>query len=74
MTVDLFVWKLPTAHEPVLAGSLLEEHLQGPSRFEPSPQLVRFAEEMLGPSRTARMAGRRPPRKDGPLRSSDRTG
>jgi hypothetical protein len=48
MTIDLFVWKAPMAHDPVLAGILLQDHLDGASRFEPSPDLERFTDELTG--------------------------
>ena len=46
MTIDLHVWKAPMAHEPGLAGVLLADHLEGASRFEPSLQLVSFADDL----------------------------
>jgi hypothetical protein len=46
MTIDLYVWKAPTAHDPVLADILLQEHLQGSSRLQPSDDLERFSDDV----------------------------
>jgi hypothetical protein len=46
MTIELYAWKAPLAHEPVLAGIFVAEHLEGASRLEPSPDVVRFGDTL----------------------------